>query len=353
MSVAFFRESHLLPLKFDYSVCGLRLRSDRFIPDLIPAENCKADVEISFHEHPQSRQFGLPTVQYTSRDLTPSGLPIVTLSAIVFPSDLYMLLYADGTQFVIDTEGSKVWATWANGSSFEDTLTYLLGPVLGFILRLRDVPCLHASSIAVNGAAIALAGPGGSGKSTLAAQFASLGFSVLADDIVTLAENGRAFLVHPSPARLRLWPSSVEGLFGSPDALPRLTPSWEKLYLDLRSEDRRLQRSPLPLAAIYLLNNIEQPAGKIADLLPSSAMVHLLGNIYVNYLLDAKFRGRDFNQIAKLLRTVPVRQLNLQHDFSVLERTCCSILGDFEMLGRNHHPFSPALDICGPATCVG
>jgi hypothetical protein len=318
-----------------YFVCGLHVRSDRHIPDLIAipvaAEFGSADVEITFQEHPESSRFERQTLRYSSNQVAPNGEPAVRLWEIASSSLclLYQLVYGDGTKFVIDEAGSKVWASWASESTFEDTLTYLLGPVLGFVLRLRGVTCLHASAVAIDGVAVALAGPAGAGKSTTAAQFAGMGYQVLSDDIATLEPAAAAFLVQPSPARLRLWPASVEHLYGGPDALPRLTASWEKRYLDLQAGDRRLQSSPLPLAAIYVLSNPQSPAAEIEEIPRAEAMMQLLANVYVNYLLDGRFRERDFVRIAKVVNAVSVRRVNLRHDFAVLEQICRSIATDF------------------------
>src|SRR5215469_12061521 len=127
-----------------YSVCGLRVRSNQNIPDLICTECDCPDVEVNFNEHPESRQFDNPIVRYSSNELTASGDPTVRLWEIR-SQPMYVLLYGDGTKFVIDADGSRVWASWIGESTLEDTLTYLLGPVLGFVLRLRGVTCLHAS----------------------------------------------------------------------------------------------------------------------------------------------------------------------------------------------------------------
>jgi hypothetical protein len=332
----------------------LRVRSDRFIPDLIPAEFDLADVEISFEEYPESARGGSRTLCYTSNGMVLNGEPAVRLFEIGSPSFTYQLVYWDGTEFMIDHAGSKVWATWPDKSTFEDTLTYLLGPVLGFVLRLRGVTCLHASAIAVDGVAIALTGPGGAGKSTAAAQFSAMDYPVLSDDIATLSEAGSSFLVHPSPARLRLWPSSVEHLYGDSEALPRLTPSWEKQYLDLRNQNRRFQSTPLPLAAIYIISNPRDSADRIVEVPRSAGMMQLLGNVYVKYFLDERFRARDFVRIAAVANTVAVRQLNLRHDFTALEQTCHAILTDVDHLRSGNrqtsispevsHPFVSCLD---------
>src|SRR6266853_327014 len=136
--------------------------------------------------------------------------------------------YSDGARFAIDRRGREIWADWPENYALEDACTYLVGPVIAFALRLRGIICLHASSIAVDGRAIALLGQPGAGKSTTAAAFARLGYSILSDDVAVLDDRGDQFLVQPGYPRVNLWPESVRALFGSEDALPRITPTWGK-----------------------------------------------------------------------------------------------------------------------------
>ena len=332
-----------------YTVCGLRVRSDRNIPDLISADTNCPDVEVAFSEHPEFHRFDKPIVRYSSKEFTASGDPTVRLCEVKSRS-LYVLLYGDGTKFVIDAAGSRIWASWIGESTFEDTLTYFLGPVLGFVLRLRGVTCLHASAIVVDDVAIALCGPGGAGKSTMAARFSRMEYPVLSDDIVTLDKSGTSFLVQPAPARLRLWPSAVEHFYGDRNALPRLTPSWEKQYLDLRSRGQ-FRPDPLPLAAIYLLGNSEH--GEIVESPRSHCMIQLVGNVYVNYLLPRRFRQQDFVRIADVVHAVPVRQVNVRDDFTALEGTCQTILDDFRSVRTHLHRSPLAGKIPTSFSCVG
>ena len=150
--------------------------------------------------------------------------------------EYYRFRYADETEFVIDKAGSEVWAAWREPLTLEDTTTYLLGPVMGFVMLLRGVVCLHASAVAIGDEAIALLGPAGSGKSTTAAAFAERGYSVLAEDVVTLDDRGDHFLVRPGYPCIRLWPAAVKALYGSETHLPKLTPNWDKCYLDLKRQ---------------------------------------------------------------------------------------------------------------------
>ena len=147
------------------------------------------------------------------------------------------LAYFDGTQFWLDRDGTEVWATWPENLQIEDAATYLLGPVLGILLRLRGVTCLHASAVAFGERAVAFVGSEGAGKSTTAAALAQHGHAILSDDVVALAEHDGSFFVHPAYPYLCLWPESVESLYGSPDALPQFSANYEKRFLSLGNKN--------------------------------------------------------------------------------------------------------------------
>ena len=191
------------------------------------------------------------------------------------------LEYADGTQFWLNREGTEVWATWPENSTIEDTATYLLGPVLGRLLRLRGVTCLHASAVAFGEQAVAFVGPAGAGKSTTAAALALRGHAILSDDVVALAERDASFYVHPAYPYLCLWPESVQTIYGSADALPQLSANYEKRCLSLGKQELPFEERPLPLAAIYILGERRGDPAPVVQRHPATAGVPLAGSQHV------------------------------------------------------------------------
>src|SRR5205085_2000132 len=80
-------------------------------------------------------------VCYTSPDYTAQGEPLLTVRRVL--GDAYFrLAYADSTTFLVDRAGTRIWSTWPDTLTLEDTAVYLLGPIIGFALRLRGVTCL-------------------------------------------------------------------------------------------------------------------------------------------------------------------------------------------------------------------
>jgi hypothetical protein len=246
------------------------------------------------------------------------------------------LNYSDGTVFVINGEYDTIWATWPEPATVEDTATYLLGPVLAYLLRLRGNTCLHASAVAIGNRAIALAGPSGAGKSSLAAAFARMGYPVLSDDVVVLSESRQGFGVQPAYPRVRLWPESVDGLFGSPEALPRITPSWNKRFMDLTGPGYRFQSTPLPLAAIYLLGDrsggASNPAVEASS--PRAALMALVSDTCATSYLDPPRRATEFGVLGRLVMATPTRRATAVDDLSNIDALCGSILRDFDTLAR-------------------
>ena len=265
---------------------------------------------------------------YTSSD-DADGQPNLRVS--VLPGgDYFGFFYSDGVRFAVERRGREVWGDWPENYTLEDACTYLLGPVIGFVLRLRERTCLHASAVAVGKHAIALVGFPGAGKSTTAAAFARCGFSVIADDVVALAEDGENFLVQPGYRRVNLWPDSASVLFGSDEALPRITPTWDKRYVALGDNGLGFASKPLPLGAIYLLGEREAAltAPVVEAVVGGDALMGLVANTYVSYLLDRSMRSREFDLLSRVVAGIPIRCVRPPADPSAVFDLCEAIAAD-------------------------
>ena len=238
------------------------------------------------------------------------------------PGELYHFEYGDGTEFLIDRGGTSVQGTWRGGATLEDTATYLLGPVLAFVLRLRGLLAIHASAVEMDGCAVLFVGPSGAGKSTTAAAFALNGWPVLTDDLAVIVPRGERMEVVPSYPRLRLWDDSVEGLLGRSDLLPLLTPSWEKRYLPLGTGGTGFSERPLPLRALFLLREREDSdrAPRIEEASPLAAFPEIIGNLLANRAVPDP--SADFRFSSALAGRVPVLTLTAHADPARLGELC-------------------------------
>jgi hypothetical protein len=282
---------------------------------------------------PEAVLEGPRQLRYASANRDEHGEPFFTVWSLSGGA-MFHLHYRDEIDFLVDVDGTKIWGTWSDTLTVEDASTYLLGPVLGLVLRLRGITCLHASAIDVGGQAIAVIGPPGAGKSTTAAIFATSGFRVLSDDVVALADHGSAFLAQPAYPRVGLWSDSVETLFGLPDALPQQTPTWPKCYLDLTQNGYRFQPNALPLRAVYVLSARDTSAkAPLVHALPVRVgLTQLIENTYLSYLLDRTMSALDLDVLSRLVSSMPVRRLIPHANSALLPRLRDVILDDFQAL---------------------
>ena len=237
---------------------GLNMRANQPIPGLFSgAQNAEADVRIWLGQFPagQDRLNGTEDAWYTSPEVEGQGQPGLVIWKLADGS-YFRWVYVDGHEFVVARDGSEVWAKWPESGTLGDAVRYLLGPILGFVLRLRGVTCIHASAISFEDRVIVFVGPKGAGKSTIAAAFAGRGYPVVTDDIVALLPSGGTLLATPGYPRLRLWPASLDALTKTGGSISRLLPnSWgsKRYHLDLTQDGCKFEHRVLPIAAIYVL----------------------------------------------------------------------------------------------------
>jgi len=315
-------------MSYRCSIYGLGVIANRTIPGVPASTITSEDVRISFGSLPA----WLPEVSasqietsYVADYKSECGDPALRVFRVL-DGRYYRFCYADRTEFLINEAGTEVWARWSDPLTLEDTATYLLGPVMGFVMLLRGIVCLHASAVAIGNEAIALVGPAGSGKSTTAAAFANRGYGILAEDVVTLDDRQDHFLVRPGYPCIRLWPASVKALYGSETHLPKLTPNWDKCYLEL---SHGFQTQPLRLAAIYLLGERQDDGAVIETVDRAKGLMSLVANTYATKLMDKQMRAREFELLTRVLSNVRLRRVIPRNDPARLPELCTRILTDF------------------------
>jgi hypothetical protein len=315
-------------VNFFHTVFGLLLRSNLSIPGLTPerASAKSPDVEVHFGVLPGAICDSQNTVEelvYASSYLAESGEPALKTWKIASGAFL-RLDYFDGTQFWLDPEGTAVWAVWPATQSLEDVATYLLGPVLGLLLRLRGVPCLHASAVTFGESTVAFAGSEGKGKSTTAAALASRGHAVISDDIVALTEREGSFFALPAYPYLSLWPESVAMLYGPNKELPSFSPNYDKRQLLLAENCLRFQDKQVQLGAVFLLGErVADSSAPFVEKLPArEVLVSLVANSYATNMLDKDMRAQEFELFGRLVTSVPVWRLRPHEDGSKIGLLC-------------------------------
>ena len=319
---------------------GLKVRSNLPVPGLALLESDlnAIDVEIHLGVSPSPKS-EIPadseTLTYTSSYTDESGNPGLRIWKT--PDGVFLhLVYYDGIEFWLERKGKAIWSVWPERTTLDDAVSYLLGPVLGLLLRLRGVTCLHASAVALEDRSVVFVGAEGAGKSTTAAAFARQGYGVLSDDVVALAENRSEFLVLPAYPHLCLWPESVTMLYGSADALPHFSKGWEKRRMSLGDRQTRFESHPVPLGAVYLLGARRSEAAPTVEAVRSqAALMCLVADTFANKILDREMRAREFEVLGRLVTSVPIRRVFPNSDTSRIHDLCRVIREDFKSLNES------------------
>jgi len=280
-----------------------------------------ARIDVNIELGDEAPRFASDAVRdiYVSAEQGEHGVPTVHAQAL--RSGHVRIAYSDGTVVLIDADARHIRASTPRGQTADDTAAYLLGPVMGAVLRMRGVVCLHASAVDVGGEAIAFVGAAGAGKSSSAAALACAGYSVITEDVLAIDNaGGDSFFVRAGYPRLRLWGDSAAALFGSADALPKISPGWDKHYLDVSSARFGFSSRRRPLACVYVLAPGPTASGRaeVRELERAQPLLELVANSYATHYQDGKARGAELALLASLCESVPVRQLVVPRDFSAL-----------------------------------
>jgi hypothetical protein len=302
-----------------YSAYGLTFESQVEIPglvDVLPGETSFSScaIQIAIGEPPDwiGKSIREPgEAHFPGKSPIYRAPPNVLRLYLRDEGRLFHLVYPDGAQFAVDSQTRCVWGWCPATLTLEDLATYLVGPVMGFILRQRGILALHASCFAFMGNAFALCGGPQSGKSTAAAALSLRSIPILCEDIAALWECDSVFHVAPGYRRINLWPDSASSLLGSCDELPRITPNWEKRFLPLEGAERPFENQARPLSAIYLFASREdnERAPRIESITPQNALLLLVQNTYMNYLLEKSQRALELDLLVRVLSGVAVRRL--------------------------------------------
>jgi hypothetical protein len=341
-------QENFSPFSYSYRVYGLGIASTDLIPGLEPLAPGVAPCDVSLNTGPepdwaQQRTNLFPRIVSHLPETEDAADPSFLLTEYG-EGRFFELAYSDGTRFVVDGAARRVWGSFHPPNTTADLATYFLGPVMGFLLRKRHVTSLHASCVGLNGRAVALCGHAGFGKSTTAAALALRGFPVLAEDIVPLEEANGNTLAVPGYPRVCLWPDAVAKLLGASATLPQLTPIWEKCYLPLDGLRANFSREKLPLGIIYLFGpRSDGDTPRVEQMGHREALLHLVQNTYMNWLLDRQQRAAEFDMLSRLVRNITVRRIVPSSDAEKLGALCSLIESDASAAMAREHPPYPSI----------
>ncbi|MBI4866025.1 MAG: hypothetical protein HY816_03650 [Candidatus Wallbacteria bacterium] len=196
----------------------------------------------------------------------------------------------------------------------------LVGLVLGYLLHLRGVLCLHGSVLARNGRAIGILGDSGAGKSTVATALIRNGATLVSDDLLAVSASEAGVCAEYGGAAVRLELATAKQLLERDATLVRM-PRGNKLFWEVPSPGGVVATdpTPIPLSALYVLKPCTTAGGATIDSPSSSAQAlqMLTAAWYPPGLLRLLTRER-LEQLQKLAAKLPVSAIHYEKDWASL-----------------------------------
>jgi hypothetical protein len=275
----------------DHVLCGLRVRSDLPLPELLAwtGDDRAVDIHIRLATAPLPNFPAAATSLHPLFQVAPDGQSRFALPAVA--------------TYLVAADGREVTIAPVPGVDDGEVRLFLFGTVFAIICHRLGLLPLHACCVQVGDKAVAFAGDSGAGKSTLAAGLWKRGFPLLADDItvIDMAAPGGPVAI-PAFARIKLWRDSLEAIGQSVDGLQATRPTLDKYHFPLK---QGFCTTPLRLAKLVLLTSKHQtPSG--FEPLPAMLALSRLGQVLYRprLMLRLGTQAQQTNQYLNLLADV-------------------------------------------------
>lgn len=295
-----------------YEFCGVRIVSDRALPDLRRGTHTDAECTITSRRHPLPP----PPQAWLQRYRLPGGRLFFSTGRV--PSG-YLLRFRDQADFVLSADGRRI-DVHPHEHLPEETLRHLLiDQVLPLAMSRFGRLTLHASAVHFPGiGTVGFIGDTGRGKSTLAAVLAARGGRTVTDDCLAIAFGDGGPYAVPAYPGLRLRP----GVPSNPElrAAAGSRPVRDARKRRVHAGALPFHGRPSPLRALFLLSS-RTSAGGGMEVRECRASARFIGLLRFARVLDTE--NRDdlaglFAGLATLASTVPVLRLRLRHGHSRL-----------------------------------
>ena len=246
----------------------------------------------------------------------------------------YVLRFAGKTDFWVGENGSLVTASKGTAAASRDAICRLaIDQVLPQVVNLLGRVALHATAIVTPYGICAFVGTTGAGKSTLAASFSTVGYPVFCDDCLAIGvgHTGRV-MAFPGCQTSRLWSDSAEAVF----KVDSISDRRNKMRI---GRTQKLCPDEKPLMAIFDLKRSFKSGAQTLDVSPRlesmserEGMIRLLRSSYRLDTTDRSMLRREFNDISRLVKKVPMRRLYTVDDFDRLPVLRRRILDELELI---------------------
>jgi hypothetical protein len=278
-----------------YSAYGLGIRSEIRLPELIVSND--------------NKEFGVQL-----RKLENNNLPTIYSQPYleINPNEIILSIEEVGS-FEI-REGSIINVSPA--PYVEDALLsrYVIGTVMALLLYQRGLLVLHASSININGAAVAFLGNPGSGKSSIAAALHKNGHEIITDDVSAIDFNGDKYRVFPGYPQIKLSDDVARSLGYDINSSIKLDRQEEKRGYRVNSG---LNEAPVELQQIYILTKASSQG--IERITHNEALIEIIRHSYPTRFAHSE-DPEHFLKCVNLVNTIPLYRLNRSSSLQVLPK---------------------------------
>lgn len=218
-------------------------------------------------------------------------------------------LVRDGREILVDPESAAQPA---------EVRAFLMGSAFAALLHQNGILPLHASTIEVDGEAVAFVGRSGAGKSTLASFLGQRGYPLLGDDVCPIRMMpGLGPVAWQGFIRFKLWENSVQALGKDSAEYSRVRPTLQKYEVPA---EQRCSQPYLPLRRIYVLH--ETRDGQTEGIEEIKGAARLAGLVQYTfrsrYLAGFGLQADHFKMCSEVLG--PVRVFHLSRTWG-LKRT--------------------------------
>ncbi len=308
-----------LTLQFEYGVYGICLRSD--MPLALPEYRGPRLAEIELY-------CASPETFSAARRGADLQSPDHWYQFAHLQDGSYYVCWRDLGQFLVAPDGGVIRYHRAPRAPIESFQVYLLNQAISFALVQQGLEPLHATTVIVDGEAIALLGDSGYGKSTLAAAFLQAGHGLLTDDLLLLRPGKHGMEAYPGPPRIKLFPAAARRLLKTVTEGVPMNAGTRKKIIPLDAE----RLSPVPLRAIYVLAPPHETRGsrsvRIESIAPREAFLALIANTFNRRIGHSGRLRRQVSANALLMGAVPVKKLSYPRSFARLPQVIEAILAD-------------------------
>lgn len=298
-----------------YGVFGLVLRSEFAFDALEQTEAADAQIDVTVRR---------------ATGLIRAGSPPVDPFFDISPEGQYLYWSALGA-FVIQDEAT-VLVEPHPGVSDHLVSQAFLGIVISLVLELRQVLCLHASAVNVDGRAVVFLGDKGAGKSTTSGALLARGHLPITDDLVAVEPASGpdgGLMIRPGFSRMKLWPDSIAALgLDASDKDRLIHPQTSKIQKEMPIP---IPPHPVPIGAAFVLKRSADVRAVEAVRLPAHTGLQMI----LRYTFMARYGEtrlgpahliQHMQRCSAMVAQVPIYDLMICEDLSKLEPLTAEIV---------------------------